>query len=284
MRKATSFLLFVVFCNLLIGQDIVKLSGKIELVANPCLTEICLPGLVWSLKTDTASFVLTKYHNWIWTDDSVVVDGFKYSENDTAKIYGQFSIKNKWDGSKFYEFEIINTERRDTTIKANSTLKLVFAFHIFECGINVFKYPIHQSICQLDYNTSSDTATFTYKPKQDFIGTDTVLFLTGCGSSFDNMIFKIIEYKVNISDNTLINNRTIDSDYKIFPNPSTGLIKIIGNNYTNLEFILCNSIGQEVLKGKLQQDFQLDLENGVYIFTIIDKAQLIYRQKIIIKK
>ena len=48
--------------NLIKGQDKIQLEGKIEITGNPCIDSICVPGLIWAAKTDTASFILT---NWI---------------------------------------------------------------------------------------------------------------------------------------------------------------------------------------------------------------------------
>jgi len=284
MRNLILILAIFFSYNLINGQDIIQTSGRVKLIGNPCLDETCLPGIVWSLETDTASYILTENHDWIWGDNPLIIYGIEHFENDSINIYGQFSIKQEWDGEKFYELEVLNKEQRDTIIVKNSTLTLEFVFEIFECGINVFKHPENQSISQLDYNIGLDTAIYTYKPKLDFVGIDTVVFLTDCGSTPDNMYFEIIEYLIQVTDFTKINNFMNDNNFQIFPNPSTGFINIMSNNHKGLDFRIYNSIGQTINQGKLKQDLQLDLKQGIYILTILDKYQLVYRQKIVINE
>jgi hypothetical protein len=92
-----------------------------------------------------------------------------------------------------------NVEYRDTVIVKNSTLQLVFGFENFECGINTYKHPSNMIVSNINYNAALDTAIYTYKPKTDFIGIDTAIFITGCGSLPYNMLTDTIEYIIKVS-------------------------------------------------------------------------------------
>ena len=68
--------------NTMAGQNIIHASGNVKQISNPFLTGVCPPGLVWSLVNDTTSFILTSYHNWIWSDHALVINDKEYFEND----------------------------------------------------------------------------------------------------------------------------------------------------------------------------------------------------------
>jgi hypothetical protein len=285
MKNLTLLLLILFSCNFLIGQDVAHISGRINMTANPCVDSICPPGLVWSLATETTSFILTKSHNWIWSSDSLIINGKKYIENDSISFFGDKKTKEAWNGDKFYELEILDINQKDTIIDKDDTLTVKFNFHIWECGISVYRHPFNYSISQTEniWGTTSGYSTYyTYKSTRDFIGVDTVLFLTGCGSERDNMSFSIIEYLIHVSDDTTNINLTNDSNLRIFPNPSTGLITIKNNNHQELDYCVYNSNGQTVKQGKLKRDLQLYLNRGIYFVNILDKTKLVYRQKVII--
>ena len=108
MKNITLIMSFLFFSILLFGQDVIKLSGKVEMTANPCITEECLPVLIWGLNVDTATFILTKNKNWIWDTNPLVIYEIGYSEGDNITLYGQLSISQDWDGEDFYELEIVN--------------------------------------------------------------------------------------------------------------------------------------------------------------------------------
>jgi hypothetical protein len=97
-------------------------------------------------------------------------------------------------------FIVIANEQRDTIIDKNSTLELEFVFEIFECGISVYHHPTNNESSILSYNSSLDTAIYKYTPDIDFVGIDTVVFLTGCGSSPENTITDTIEYLIKVSE------------------------------------------------------------------------------------
>ena len=158
---------------------------------------------------------------------------------------------------------------------------MVFDFPIFECGINVFEHPTHYSTSKLTYNGSLDTATYLYSPLRDFTGTDTVVFLTGCGYPPDYNSIKTIEYLIHVFEETKINTISNNS-FRLFPNPSTAIVYIKSNEDKIYDFIINNLQGQNIVQGEFRKDLSLTLQQGLYIISIMDKTKIIYRQKIIV--
>lgn len=282
MKNFKLIIAFLFLSNYLFGQNVINVSGKIETTGNPCLDETCPPGMVWALSVDTATFIFTQNKNWIWSDNPLIIYDVEYSEGDSIKLYGQIFHSQDSVGKDFYKFEITDKEERDTIIGHNGQLTLVFDFH-FECGINVFRHPNHYSTSKLSYNNSFDTTTYTYSPLTNFIGTDTVIFLTGCGIPPNYDYIKVVEYLINVSEATKINTITSNT-FSIYPNPSSGDIHIKYDNEKAYNFIINNLQGQRIIQGELRQDLVLTLRHGVYIISILDKTRTIYRQKIIIDK
>jgi hypothetical protein len=282
MKNYILILAFFLSYNLSGGQCIIQISGNLKLITNPCLNEICPPGLVWSLVNDTTSFILTSYHNWIWSDHTLVINDKEYFENDRVCIYGQKSKKQEWNGTSFYELEMADQEIKDTLLNENHSLKLVFVFRVFECGIKVLKHPENQCISRLDYNQCQDTATYTYAPKHDFTGVDTVVFLTGCGSDPDNMHFKIVEFFIHVSDFTKTGNLTNDKNLYLFPNPfSSGLnyeLSAVESN-KKVAFEILDLSGRTISRfdkyaNKGEIDFP-DVPAGTYIVKITATNQVL---------
>lgn len=282
MKNITLKLTFLFLNSLIFGQDVIKISGKVEMTANPCITEVCIPGLVWGLNVDTAMFILTKETYWIGDDPLMIYDS-EYSDGDSIELYGQLFINQDWYGDNYYEFEIVDKELRDTVLNIENILTLVFDFPNFECGINIFEHPKHISTSELTYNGSLDTATYLYLPAQDFIGIDTIIFLTGCGVAPDYSYIKILEYLVEVTEETKINSIT-DKIFKIYPNPSSGLLHIGTDKNKGYWFTINNIQGQGVSNGLLSQDLTLTLGQGMYVISIYDHSELVHRQKIIIDK
>jgi hypothetical protein len=79
-------LIFLFFTTASFSQTVKQYSGIIKLIDNPCLTDPCLPGLVWSLETDTADFILTINNNWIWSDNDLVINERPYYELEIIDV------------------------------------------------------------------------------------------------------------------------------------------------------------------------------------------------------
>jgi len=251
------------------------------MTANPCITEICDPGLVWGLNVDTAVFIITKESHWI-EDAPLVIYDCDYLDGDSIELYGQLSISQDWDGNNYYEFEIVDKELRDTVINSDNFLTLIFELSSFECGIYIFEHPKHYSTSELTYDRH-DTATYIYSPIQDFTGVDTVIFVTFCAGSPDNMYFSVIEYIILVTEETKINSM-INKIFTIYPNSSSGEIHITLDNVQDYWFTINNLQGQMILDGRLKQDLTITLRQGLYLISIFDNSKVIYRQKIIVDK
>lgn len=264
-------------------SDVVRMNGRVELAANPCLTEVCPPGVVWSLQSENETFILTKEHDWIWDDNSVMIYDSLFAENENVVIYGQISSHLDWSGDNFYEVEIVDKERRDTSIFKNSSLELVFDFPIFECGIRIFKQAQNYLISKLEYKGTLDTACYSYTPLHDFSDPDTVIFLTGCGFPPNYNSVKIIEYFIHVSEKTSIHS-TVYEDFIIYPNPSTGIINLRSNDQVNYDFIVTNLNGQKISQGEFQEELTITLDQGIYILSVRDKTEIMYKQIVIIQE
>ena len=74
------------------------------------------------------------------------------------------------------------------------------------------------------------------------------------------------------------------SHIQILPNPTEGIIEIRGvEDYSNLSYVVYNSIGQIVQSGKLKYTIDLSSRKGLNILIIMQNQQVIAREKIIVK-
>lgn len=273
--KKLIIILLIFLSNNLVGQDIIKFSGLAHTIPNPCMTEICLPGIVWALENDTATYVLSKNNSWFPQD--LIINNKKYNNNENINLYGYIKKEQDYSGNDFYKLEIINYEINDTIIEKNDTLNLFFSFPIFECGINIFSDPLNYKINELSYNQTYDSTKYTYVPINNFIGNDTIIFLTGCNLTPT----KVIQYNIAVSNISKLNN--IKYNFNIYPNPSFGTIHIENDINSDHDYILENFNGQIINKGKITKNIKFNIEKGLYVFTIIEKNTPIYTKKIIIK-
>ena len=89
-----------------------------------------------------------------------------------------------------------------------------------------------------------------------------------------------VVYDLNTSDVNQINNQYI----QIFPNPTEGRIEIRGiEDYNNLNYEVCNSIGQIIQSGSLKQTIDLSGKKGFYILIIRQNQKIIVREKIAVR-
>ncbi len=98
-------LILLFFSIIAFAQSTTQFTGILQQVGNPCTTNPCLPGLVWSLETDTADFILSVDNSWIWEDD-LIINGTQYYEGDTIIVMGTDTIKYDIIGNPYYELEI----------------------------------------------------------------------------------------------------------------------------------------------------------------------------------
>ena len=71
---------------------------------------------------------------------------------------------------------------------------------------------------------------------------------------------------------------------QIFPNPTKGIIEIKRiEDYSNLSYVVYNSVGQIIQHGKLKQTIDLSSKKGLNILTIMQNQRVISREKIIVE-
>ncbi len=272
------------FCSsMLFGQEVQIISGRVELMSNPCLTEVCIPGILWGLNVDTALYVLDKNGKWIWAEDSLIIYGTGYSEGDSVKFYGQLSTWQDWKGDDYTEARIVNMEICDTAIANDQSLTLEFFFWVFDCGIYVYDHPAHAELSRLSYNNTYDTAIYVYQPLTGFNGTDTIMLVTGCGSTADYNSAKLLVYRVHVGEES--RNEYLDQPaIKVYPNPSPGEIQFEFDNDHEYNLVINNLLGQRVYSSPLQKGYSVILSRGVYLITIMEQSNIVYNQQLIIQE
>lgn len=73
----------------------------------------------------------------------------------------------------------------------------------------------------------------------------------------------------NDCENNVGVNETVNNDYKIYPNPTNGIVKIEGDGAMRIKVL--NTLGQTIFEGEAQDNAQIDLSNcesGIYIIHI----------------
>jgi len=89
-----------------------------------------------------------------------------------------------------------------------------------------------------------------------------------------------IPYEIGENGIKQISNQHI----QILPNPTEGIIEIRGiEDYNNLNYVVCNLLGQVIQSGKLKQTIDLSSRKGLYILTIMQNQKIIAREKIIVR-
>jgi Secretion system C-terminal sorting domain len=92
--------------------------------------------------------------------------------------------------------------------------------------------------------------------------------------------------RVNL--NVGISNKNFDKDYNVYPNPSNGSVFITNKGSDASKITISSLEGKTVFSSELTKNseksmLQLDLENGVYLLTILDDLdQLIFTKRIVI--
>lgn len=116
--------------------------------------------------------------------------------------------------------------------------------------------------------TYYDNHLFFASPKPNFVG------------EFEGKVIKV-------SDEIVLSQNTIDSSpFVIYPNPTSGMIRIDGMNLMQSSIVIFDQHGRIVLKSQGREQLNLDkLPNGVYFLEINNKGdKQAYRHKLIISK
>ena len=115
----------------------------------------------------------------------------------------------------------------------------------------------------------------------------------------NSMAYKLYEWLQTLSGKSIIeesgyvpydDNKSniieqLNSQYiKAYPNPTEGLIEIKGiEDYSNLHYVVYNSVGQIIQRGKFKQEIDLSSNKGINILTVMQNQIIIAREKIIVK-
>jgi hypothetical protein len=175
---------------------------------------------------------------------------------------------------------------KDTTIQKSENLRLEFSFSIFECGIQIYKEPSNFVLGNTEFMyseiSSAYKTVFTFVPKNDFVGSDTIVFLTGCSPSPDIRIFDTLRYFIKTKETGLVDNKNV---IRLYSNPSNGQINIIGLSMeSQMTYKLFDSSGKLCQDGFFNGDcIKTKVKDGIYILRISRKNVQVFEDKIRIK-
>jgi len=98
----------IVFIHLLNTHGQVNYFGKIVYMPNPCMTDPCLPGMVFGLETEFGGYqyILTVNSHWVGSEDKLIVDDIEYFIDDEISITGKSSAKLDLNSVEYSVFEI----------------------------------------------------------------------------------------------------------------------------------------------------------------------------------
>jgi len=104
MKQILIFFVFAFICLNTFGQNTYR--GKIVYMSNPCQTEPCLPGIVFGLETISNNYILAINSDWIWSNNSLIVEDIEYFIDDEVEITGIMTAKQDINSNKYLEIEI----------------------------------------------------------------------------------------------------------------------------------------------------------------------------------
>ena len=88
------------------------LSGTLDLVPNPCLSDPCLPGQVYSLIYENKVYILTIDGNWIWGSDEFEWKKRQLTPGEKIVAEGPVSEHMDIKKNKYFQLEIKSLETR----------------------------------------------------------------------------------------------------------------------------------------------------------------------------
>jgi hypothetical protein len=86
------------------------ITGKLMLVANPCVTEPCLPGMVAAIATDSLNYIITVNNSWFGNGE-VIINNDTLRENNSLEALGIILKKEDLFSQIYYEIEIISYKK-----------------------------------------------------------------------------------------------------------------------------------------------------------------------------
>ena len=293
MKRLSVILFSILVSNFAFGNSNAVITGIIGTRGVPCFSPECPTLAVMKVTNDTASFVPAK-NGWYIENISELGN---YSEGDIISIYGNICKKQEYNGQYFYELSIIailknissdnfrancigeiGDENQSTTpiITIENDSVIIRQTKYEQCGAD-FALRISEIINDTLYVTFSDTATLQTDCMCNFA---VRIKAVKSVSQTLKVYYNGIVYNLNASDVKQINNQHI----QILPNPTEGTIEIRGiEDYTNLNYEVCNSIGQIIQSGNLKQTIDLSGSKGFNVLTIMQNQKIVVREKIIVK-
>jgi len=107
--KKIIFLYLIIFIwgfGNLYSQTII-IRGKITPAPNPCLSNPCNPGIVYTIKTDSINYIITLQGKWV-TSEPFIIESYTFEMGDTIIAEGFLSVKQDIHEKNYYEIEIIS--------------------------------------------------------------------------------------------------------------------------------------------------------------------------------
>ena len=294
MKRLSVILFSIIVSNFAFGNSNAVITGTLGMRVMPCFDEEGPCVDVVKITNDTASFVLVKEGQYLLNFDEF---GNEYDFGSIIAIYGNISKKQEYNGEELYELNItailkdvssdnfsaicigeIGDENQSTTpaiIVENDSVIIQYIQHEQCCA--EFGLKISEVINDTLYVTFSDTA----------------IYLCDCMCNFSVRISAIksvsqtlkiyyngVVYNLNASDIKQVKSQHI----QIFPNPTEGMIEIKGiEDYSNLNYVVYNSIGQIIQSGNLKQTIDLSGNKGLCFLTIVQNQKIVAQEKIIVK-
>jgi len=172
---------------------------------------------------------------------------------------------------------------RDTTIQNSDKLKFEFYFSHFECGISICKYPTNFDVGAIENSflpgSYAYKASISFTPKVNFVGLDTIDFLSGCSSSPVDRYFDTLRYIVRLrATNIIVDHYKV----RIIQDPSNSLIQIQGISIdSQLKIELFDLNGRICQSDIVVGDrFAVKVNNGIYILRICSENLKVLEEKI----
>lgn len=138
--------------------------GTLVEISNPCINEICLPGLVYAIKNDTAFFILSVNSKWHSTENEFIFKNESFGMSSSVVIIGDISRKYDIENNLFFELEIdaliINTS---SDLMFDNLKPIVFPYYNNEQFFVKYEGSPIESISILNLNGKCTEALYFHK-------------------------------------------------------------------------------------------------------------------------
>jgi hypothetical protein len=84
-----------------------EITGTYSCVPNPCDTDPCLPGVVWTVVDESeTNYHLTVNSEWLWGCEETSWNGYVPEEGDLVIVVGEVSEHSDTRGHSYYNIEV----------------------------------------------------------------------------------------------------------------------------------------------------------------------------------